>query len=105
VIETHPVLAHYAVAVFGISWYLGETLIRNPDLLQIFQREKHLDRSFSREDFSEAVARFRSRSFYRKPSLLLSRFKRREYVRILRDVLRIAPLPETLRKFPRSAMY
>jgi glutamate-ammonia-ligase adenylyltransferase len=95
-IETHPFLAHYAVAVFGNSWYLGETLIRNPDLLQTFLREKHLDRSFSREDFSEALARFRSRSFERDGSLLLARFKRREYVRImLRDVLRIAPLAET----------
>jgi len=96
VIEKHPFLGHYAVAVFGSSWYLGETLIRNPDLLQTFQREKHLDRSFSREDFSEALARFRSRSFDRDGSLLLARFKRREYVRImLRDVLRIAPLAET----------
>ena len=95
-IEGHPFLAHYAVAVFGHSWYLGETLIRNPDLLQTFLREKHLDRSFSREDFSEALARFRSRSFERDGSLLLARFKRREYVRImLRDVLRIAPLAET----------
>ena len=95
-IETHPFLAHYAVAVFGNSWYLGETLIRNLDLLHAFQREKHLDRSFSREDFSEALARFRSRSFERDASLLLARFKRREYVRImLRDVLRIAPLAET----------
>jgi glutamate-ammonia-ligase adenylyltransferase len=94
--ENHPFLAHYAVAVFGSSWFLGETLIRNLDLLPIFQREKHLDRSFSREDFSEALARFRSRSFDRDPSLLLARFKRREYVRImLRDVLRIAPLAET----------
>ena len=95
-IEDHPFLAHYAVAIFGDSWYLGETLIRNPDLLQTFLREKHLDRSFSREDFSEALARFRSRSFERDASLLLARFKRREYVRImLRDVLRIAPLAET----------
>jgi len=95
-IEDHPFLAHYAVAVFGNSWYLGETLIRNPDLLQTFVREKHLDRSFSREEFSEALARFRSRSFERDGSLLLARFKRREYVRImLRDVLRIAPLAET----------
>ena len=95
-IESNPFLAHYAVAVFGNSWYLGETLIRNPDLLQTFLREKHLDRSFSREDFSEALARFRSRSFERDGSLLLARFKRREYVRImLRDVLRIAPLAET----------
>jgi glutamate-ammonia-ligase adenylyltransferase len=95
-IEDHPFLAHYAVAVFGNSWYLGETLIRNPDVLQTFLREKHLDRSFSREDFSEALARFRSRSFERDGALLLARFKRREYVRImLRDVLRIAPLAET----------
>jgi glutamate-ammonia-ligase adenylyltransferase len=96
-LEAHPFLAHYAIAVFGHSWYLGETLIRNPDLLHGFLREKKLDRSFSREEFSEALARFRSRSFERDGSLLLARFKRREYVRImLRDVLRIAPLAETV---------
>lgn len=95
-IEKHPLLAHYAIAVFGNSWYLGETLIRNLDLLHGFVREKRLDRSFSREEFSEALARFRSRSFDREVSLQLARFKRREYVRIvLRDVLRIAPLAET----------
>jgi glutamate-ammonia-ligase adenylyltransferase len=95
-IEAHPFLAHYAIAVFGHSRYLGETLIQNTDLLQTFLREKKLDRSFSREDFSEGLARFRSRSFERDNSLLLARFKRREYVRImLRDVLRIAPLAET----------
>jgi len=96
VIESHPFLAHYAIAVFGNSRYIGETLVRNPDLLQIFLREKKLDHSFSHDEFSEALARFRSRSFERDVSLLLSRFKRREYVRImLRDVLRIAPLAET----------
>lgn len=96
VIESHPFLAHYAIAVFGNSRYLGETLVRNSDLLQIFLREKKLDQSFSHEEFSEALARFRSRSFERDVSLLLSRFKRREYVRImLRDVLRISPLAET----------
>jgi [glutamine synthetase] adenylyltransferase / [glutamine synthetase]-adenylyl-L-tyrosine phosphorylase len=95
-IESHPFLAHYAIAVFGNSHYLGETLVRNPDLLQTFLREKKLDQSFSHDEFSEALARFRSRSFERDVSLLLSRFKRREYVRImLRDVLRISPLAET----------
>ncbi len=95
-IESHPFLAHYAIAVFGNSRYIGETLVRNPDLLQTFLREKKLDQSFSHDEFSEALARFRSRSFEREVSLLLSRFKRREYVRImLRDVLRIAPLAET----------
>lgn len=96
VIEKHPFLAHYAIVVFGHSWYLGETLIRNSDLLPAFGREKKLDRSFSREEFSEALSRFRSRSFERDISLHLARFKRREYVRImLRDVLRISPLAET----------
>lgn len=95
-VESHPFLAHYVIAVFGNSRYIGETLVRNPDLLQTFLREKMLDRSFSYDEFSEALARFRSRSFERDVSLLLSRFKRREYVRImLRDVLRIAPLAET----------
>ena len=66
------------------------------ELLHAFQRERRLDRSYSREEFSEALARFRSRSFERDASLILARFKRREYVRImLRDVLRIAPLAET----------
>src|SRR5438874_2836897 len=95
-LESHPFLAHYAIAVFGHSRYLGETLVQNTDLLHTFLREKKLDRSFSHEEFSEALARFRSRSFERDNSLLLARFRRREYVRIvLRDVLRIAPLAET----------
>ena len=95
-LETHPFLAHYAIAVFGSSRYLGETLVQNTDLFHTFMREKRLDRSFSHEEFSEALARFRSRSSERDNSLLLARFKRREYVRVmLRDVLKIAPLAET----------
>jgi len=95
-LDAHPFLAHYAIAVFGSSRYLGETLVQNTDLFQTFLREKRLDRSFSHDEFSEALARFRSRSFERDNSLLLARFKRREYVRImLRDVLKIAPLAET----------
>src|SRR5689334_20517168 len=60
-LQNHPFLAHYAIAVFGTSWYLGETLIKNPDLLQSFLRDKKLDRSCSREEFSESLARFQSR--------------------------------------------
>lgn len=94
--QSHPFLVHYAIAVFGHSRYLGETLVQSPDLLHTFLREKKLDRSFSHDEFSEALARFRSRSFDRDVSLLLARFKRREYVRImLRDVLRLSPLAET----------
>ncbi len=95
-IEQHHSLAHYAIVVFGHSRFLGETLLQNTDLLTSLLREKNLDRSFSREEFHEALARYRSRSFESDGSLLLSRFKRREYIRILlRDVLKIAPLAET----------
>ena len=95
-LNRHHFLAHYAIVVFGHSRFLGETLVQNPDLLQSLLRERTLDRSLSREEFHEALARFRSRSFESDFALLLARFKRREYVRImLRDVLKIAPLAET----------
>ena len=95
-LNRHHFLAHYAIVVFGHSRFLGETLLQNTDLLQGFLRERNLDRSFSREEFHEALARYRSRSFETDISLLLARFKRREYVRImLRDVLKLAPLAET----------
>ncbi len=95
-LERHPFLAHYAIATFAHSRYLGETLIQNSDLLPSFLRERNLDRSLSREEFNEALARFRTRSYESDISTLLARFKRREYVRImLRDVLKLSPLAET----------
>ena len=95
-VSRHHFLLHYAIAVLGHSQYLGETLIQNPDLFHSLLREKKLDRSRSREDLAEAFARYRSRVLDADMPLLLARFKRREYVRImLRDVLRIAALAET----------
>jgi len=94
--EHHPVLVHYALVVFGYSNFLGETLIQNPDLFHSFERESRLDRTHSREEYRESFARSRSRSFETDVALLLARFKRREYVRImLRDVLGIATLADT----------
>ncbi len=95
-LDRYPFLVHYAIVVFGYSSWLGETLIRNTDLLQNFARERSLDRIHSREEFQESFARFRSRSFETDTATLLARFKKREYVRImLRDVLGIATLAET----------
>jgi glutamate-ammonia-ligase adenylyltransferase len=92
----HHFLLHYALTVFGYSQFLGESLIRNPDIFQVLLREKNLGLTHSREEFGESFARFRSRSLETDMVLLLARFKRREYVRImLRDVLRIATLAET----------
>lgn len=95
-LERNNVLAHYAVAVFGHSRYLGETLLRSPELLSSLADEKTLDRSFSRDEFAEQLTRFRSRMGENDFSLLLAQFKRRQYVRImLRDVLNISSLAGT----------
>ena len=95
----HPPLVHYAAAVFGHSRYLGETLLQNPDLLPTYLRPECLQRSRSAEEFHEAWARFRARALLPSSepdvALLLARFKRREYIRILlRDVLMRATLAE-----------
>jgi glutamate-ammonia-ligase adenylyltransferase len=93
--DRHRFLAHYAVIVFGYSQFLGETLIQNQDLLHELARDKNLDLSLAREEYSERFARFRSRASEVDFSTLLARFKRREYVRImLRDVLNLASLAE-----------
>jgi [glutamine synthetase] adenylyltransferase / [glutamine synthetase]-adenylyl-L-tyrosine phosphorylase len=95
-LERHPPLLHYAVLVFGHSRFLGETLLRNPDLMETWVKHGSLDRSYSREEFHEALAAFRGQSPETDIATLLARFKRREYVRImLRDLLKIAPLAET----------
>jgi glutamate-ammonia-ligase adenylyltransferase len=95
-LEKHQFLIHYAVVVFASSSWLGETLIHNTDLFHGFVRDKSLDRSHSREEFQESFARMRSRSFETDTAVLLARFKKREYVRImLRDVLGVATLAET----------
>jgi len=95
-LERHHQLAHYAIVVFAHSQFLGETLLRNSDLLLSILEERSLDRSFSREDFQERLRQFRAYLVDPDVSTLLARFKRREYVRILlRDVLKIAPLAET----------
>ena len=95
-LELHPRLVHYAVIVFSHSHFLGETLLRNPDVLTSILQGSSLERSFSREDFCERLRHFRSCGIENEVSSALANFKRREYVRILlRDVLKIAALAET----------
>src|SRR5215469_5628173 len=95
-LNKNRVLLHYTIALFGHSYWLGETLIHNQDVLYSLQREKNLERSLGRDDYREHFARFRSHSFETETSVLLARFKKREYVRLaLRDVLGIATVAET----------
>ena len=90
------VLLHYAVVILGHSYWLGEALIQNSDILLSVQRDKNLERSLEREDFLERLDQFRSHSTEKDVPLLLSHFKKREYVRIaLRDLLGIATLADT----------
>ena len=94
-----PVLVHYAACVFGHGPFLGETLLRNPDLLASFESGKALDRSYARDEFQERFIAYRAQAQLKDVATLLAAFKRREYVRIfLRDCLRIASLAETTRE-------
>ena len=95
-LDRDHVLLHYAIVIFGHSYWLGEALIQNSDVLLSVQREKNLERSQEREDFLELLDLFRTHSEEKDLSLLLARFKKREYVRIaLRDLLGIATLADT----------
>ncbi|HET6934034.1 MAG TPA: hypothetical protein VFI72_04290 [Candidatus Angelobacter sp.] len=95
-LNKNRVLLHYTLLIFGHSYWLGETIIQHPDILRALERDKQLDRSLGPEDYLENLARFRSRSTEIDAAILLARFKKREYVRILlRDVLGIATLAET----------
>jgi glutamate-ammonia-ligase adenylyltransferase len=105
ILDRDHVLLHYAVLIFGHSYWLGEALIQNPDILCSLQREKDLERSLEREDFLDRLRRFRLQFFSSHSGsdsedtdvpLLLARFKKREYIRIaLRDLLGIATLADT----------
>src|SRR5579859_2180969 len=96
VFTRHQPLLHYALTIFGYSYWLGEALIHNAEIIHALRREKNLERSLAREDFRENFSRFRSRSMESDVALLLARFRKREYVRIaLRDVLGIATLAQT----------
>lgn len=94
--DKNRVLLHYILTIFGQSYWLGETIAKDPSLVQPLSREKHLERSFGHEDFRQDLERLRSRSSDTDPSTLLAGFKKREYIRIaLRDMLGIATLAET----------
>ncbi len=94
-LATDPNLLHYVCLVFAHSAWLGEALIRDPDLLRRIGSGADLGRCWSCEDFREEFARYQAHSTASGLSESLSRFRKREYVRILlRDVLGIAQIGE-----------
>ncbi|MCI0402541.1 MAG: hypothetical protein L0212_03345 [Acidobacteria bacterium] len=95
-IARQPMLLHYLLALFSFSRFLRETLIQDPELILWLGREKLLERMPSHEELLEEYARFETAAFDLEPSLALSRFKRRQYLRIvLKDVLGLSTLVET----------
>lgn len=83
------------VALFGSSPWLGQSLLQNPDLLQLFARPAGLTSARLAEELHEQFARFRLRCHELALPVLLARFKRREYVRIYtRELLGLASLAE-----------
>src|SRR5215470_4427726 len=95
-LDQNPTLQHYAIVIFGHSYWLGETLLHNPDIFHSLQLEKNLEHSHDRDDYRASLAGFRSQAGDLDISTLLARFKKRQYIRIfLRDALRIATVAET----------
>ena len=95
-LEQDPRLAHYTLLIFSHSQFLGEALVRNPDLLERPLLGNGLDQSLSLDDFQAKLERYRSFGSETDLSTTLAAFKKRQYVRIiLRDLLNIASLAET----------
>jgi glutamate-ammonia-ligase adenylyltransferase len=93
--ESSALALRSCVALFGASQWLGQTLLQNSDLLQLFARPMGLVLARSIEDFREQFARFRLRFHDTALPVLLARFKRREYVRIFtRELVGLASLAE-----------
>jgi glutamate-ammonia-ligase adenylyltransferase len=104
-LEENPAGLHYLLTVFSYSRFLSETVLQQPELISTVLRPQRpddgpgrrgIERGRSMEDLEDEFARFAAISFDLSPAIILARFKRREYLRImLRDVLNLATLAET----------
>ena len=101
-LEARPAALHYLLLVFSHSRFLSETLIAEPDLILRLHRPSGrpgADRFawlLTPEDLREELARFHATHIALPSAVLLARFKRREYLRImLRDVLGVSTVAET----------
>ncbi|HMF57914.1 MAG TPA: hypothetical protein VK619_16345 [Pyrinomonadaceae bacterium] len=85
-----------ALALAAWSPLLGATLLQNPDYIQWLARERQQVRVKTREELGEALGRFALTNSQLDPHLLLSRFRRRELLRVyLHDIRRISTVVET----------
>jgi len=95
-LDKHRVLLHYLLVLFGQSYWLGETIVRDPKLVPALGNSKYLEGSFTLDDFRQNYQQFSSGSNEKDVAVLLAAFRKREYIRIaLRDMLGLATLAET----------
>src|SRR5256714_5023636 len=84
------------LALAAWSPLLATTILQNPDYIQWLARERQQVRVKTREEFGESLGRFALTNSQLDPHLLLSRFRRRELLRIyLHDIRRISTIVET----------
>lgn len=94
-ISSSPATLQNLIALSSYSAFLSEAVLRRPEwLLQISPGDLH--HGMAAEAFAQALPQFRSAEEPDLPTaVMLARFRRRQLLRIvLRDVLRLAPLPE-----------
>src|SRR2546421_4428466 len=84
-----------ALALAAWSPLLSTTLAQNPDYIAWLARERVQMRVKSREELTESLARFSLTNSQLEPQVLLSRFRRRELLRIyLHDIRSTSTLVE-----------
>lgn len=94
----YPIAFHYLLMLFSHSRFLSETLVQQPELIHTLYRpgSDDIERVRTREEFREELARFRAMTYDAPLDVILARFKRVAYLRIvLRDCAGLATLAET----------
>jgi glutamate-ammonia-ligase adenylyltransferase len=83
------------LALAAWSPLLATTLAQHPDYVQWLSREREHTRVKTREELGESLARFTLTNSQLEPQVLLSRFRRRELLRIyLHDIRKVSTLVE-----------
>ncbi|MDQ3818278.1 MAG: hypothetical protein M3362_11460 [Acidobacteriota bacterium] len=89
-----------ALALAAWSPLLSTTLAQNPDYVAWLARERQQTRVKTREELTESLARFHLTNSQLEPQVLLSRFRRRELLRIylhdIRSTLTLVEITEEL---------
>jgi glutamate-ammonia-ligase adenylyltransferase len=94
--QREPGLLSDVLAIAAWSPLLANTLEQNPDYVSWLQRERASTRVRTREEMSEALARFALTNSQLDSHVLLSRFRRRELLRTyLHDIRRVRTIVET----------